>query len=286
MVFILAAAPGRAEISAKFVGAESCSSSSCHGGGGVKQNQYLMWSLKDFHSQRPPATLATARSRQIADALAIKNPVTDSRCTVCHAPLNEVPDTDRGEYFKVSEGVSCESCHGPAEKWIRSHTRTDYSHADRAMSGMRDLQNLYVRANTCVACHQFVSQSLLTAGHPALIFELDSQCVSEPKHWQEATNWNGAQAWLVGAPTVLAVLLAISFSHLLNDTIQALIPSLYPLLKDGLHLSYSQLGLITLTFQCTASLLQPLVGMYTDRRPLPANQPAPAHRGSAPRFEW
>ena len=69
--------------------------------------------------------------------------------------------------------------------------------------------------------------------------------------------------------TVFAVLFAISFSHLLNDTIQALIPSLYPLLKTTLNLNFTQLGLITFTFQCTASLLQPLVGLYTDRRSMP-----------------
>ena len=69
--------------------------------------------------------------------------------------------------------------------------------------------------------------------------------------------------------TVFAVLFAISFSHLLNDTIQALIPSLYPLLKQNLGLSFTQLGLVTFTFQCTASLLQPLVGLFTDRRPMP-----------------
>lgn len=69
--------------------------------------------------------------------------------------------------------------------------------------------------------------------------------------------------------TVLAVLLAISVSHLLNDTIQALIPAVYPLLKNSLGLNFTQIGLITFTFQCTASLLQPLVGLYTDRRPLP-----------------
>ncbi|MDB6155484.1 MAG: major facilitator superfamily 1 [Chthoniobacteraceae bacterium] len=69
--------------------------------------------------------------------------------------------------------------------------------------------------------------------------------------------------------TVYAVLFAISFSHLLNDTIQALIPSLYPLIKSSLGLNFTQLGLITFTFQCTASLLQPLVGLLTDRRPMP-----------------
>ncbi len=72
-----------------------------------------------------------------------------------------------------------------------------------------------------------------------------------------------------GNPTVLAVLFAISFSHLLNDTIQSLIPAIYPLLKTSFHLSFIQVGLITLAFQMTASILQPIVGWYTDRRPKP-----------------
>lgn len=69
--------------------------------------------------------------------------------------------------------------------------------------------------------------------------------------------------------TVGRVLVALSFAHLLNDTLQSLIPALYPLLKDTYHLSFAQIGLITFTFQLTGSLLQPLVGGYTDRRPLP-----------------
>jgi FSR family fosmidomycin resistance protein-like MFS transporter len=79
-----------------------------------------------------------------------------------------------------------------------------------------------------------------------------------------------------GAPqgTVLAILFAISFSHLLNDTMQMLIPALYPLFRQNLGLNYAQIGLITFTFQCTASLLQPLVGLYTDKRPMPYSLPA------------
>jgi FSR family fosmidomycin resistance protein-like MFS transporter len=69
--------------------------------------------------------------------------------------------------------------------------------------------------------------------------------------------------------TVFSILLAISFSHLLNDTMQSLIPSTYPLLKKSLHLDFSQLGLVTFCFQLTASLLQPFVGLYTDRKPKP-----------------
>jgi len=69
--------------------------------------------------------------------------------------------------------------------------------------------------------------------------------------------------------TAFKVLGAIGFSHLLNDMIQSLLPAIYPLLKSSLSLSFTQIGLITLTFQITASLLQPMVGFYTDRHPKP-----------------
>jgi FSR family fosmidomycin resistance protein-like MFS transporter len=69
--------------------------------------------------------------------------------------------------------------------------------------------------------------------------------------------------------TVFSILVAISISHLLNDTMQSLIPSTYPILKTSLHLDFGQLGLVTFCFQLTASLLQPFVGLYTDRKPQP-----------------
>ncbi len=69
--------------------------------------------------------------------------------------------------------------------------------------------------------------------------------------------------------TVYPILIAISFSHLLNDTIQSLIPAIYPILKRNYHLTFGQVGLITFTFQMTASLLQPFVGLYTDKKPQP-----------------
>ncbi|MGN2243163.1 MFS transporter [Frateuria sp. GZRR33] len=73
--------------------------------------------------------------------------------------------------------------------------------------------------------------------------------------------------------TAFAVLGAISFSHLLNDMIQSLIVAIYPILKSGFALSFGQVGLITLTYQITASLLQPLVGVATDRRSMPYSLP-------------
>jgi FSR family fosmidomycin resistance protein-like MFS transporter len=67
--------------------------------------------------------------------------------------------------------------------------------------------------------------------------------------------------------TAFAVLAGISVSHLLNDSIQSIVPAIYPMLKSAFALSFAQVGIMTLTHQVTASLLQPLVGLYTDRRP-------------------
>jgi MFS transporter, FSR family, fosmidomycin resistance protein len=69
--------------------------------------------------------------------------------------------------------------------------------------------------------------------------------------------------------TVFTLLVGLSLSHLLNDTVQSLVPAVYPVLKDKFSLDFGQIGLITLAFQITASLLQPLVGLYTDKKPKP-----------------
>lgn len=182
----------------KFLGSQTCSSSSCHGGAGDKSDQYTIWSTHDFHHARPYATLETARSERLAEVLKIGNPAQSARCTVCHAPFATVPPDRLGTNVQVTDGVSCESCHGPAENWIRSHTRLDYTHSDRVETGMRDLNNLYVRANTCVACHQNLDPEIRAAGHPELIFEMDGQCVTMPRHWPKAEDKPGPQAWLVG----------------------------------------------------------------------------------------
>ncbi len=75
------------------------------------------------------------------------------------------------------------------------------------------------------------------------------------------------------ARAAVGILAAISFSHLLNDMMQSVIPAVYPILKSAYRLDFGQIGLITLTSQLTASLLQPLIGLYTDRRPTPWSLP-------------
>jgi MFS transporter, FSR family, fosmidomycin resistance protein len=84
-----------------------------------------------------------------------------------------------------------------------------------------------------------------------------------------------AVATAPGKPAAVSVpvLGAISFCHLLNDMVQSLLPAIYPMLKGGFDLSFGQIGLLTLTYQTTASLLQPVIGLYTDRRPKPYSLP-------------
>jgi len=190
------------EAGAKFVGAVGCRSSSCHGGAGEKRSQYITWSQKDFHT-RAYAILLDARSARIGEAAGISQPQSNARCTVCHSPFQSVAPSRLTSSARPDEGVSCESCHGAAEPWLRGHTRTDWTYATRVAAGMHDLRNLYVRANSCVACHQNVDSDLLKAGHPSLVFELDSQSINEPKHWRDDDAWSGVRAWLVGQAVAL-----------------------------------------------------------------------------------
>jgi hypothetical protein len=183
-----------------FVGSKTCSTTGCHGGAGDLSKQYTVWFRADPHS-RGHSTLTTARSARMAEALGMADATKDVRCTSCHAPFAAVPPHRLAETAKIEEGVSCESCHGPAENWLRSHTRPDYSREQRVAAGMRDLEDLYLRANTCVACHQVIEPELVKAGHPRLHFELEGHQQREPRHWKEI--WGGPQAWMVGQLAVL-----------------------------------------------------------------------------------
>ena len=73
--------------------------------------------------------------------------------------------------------------------------------------------------------------------------------------------------------TVFAIILAVSLGHMINDIMQSLLAAIYPMLKTDFQLDFWQIGLLTMVFQVTASMLQPLIGMYTDKRPLPYSLP-------------
>jgi hypothetical protein len=186
-----------------FMGPLSCKSSGCHGGG-VGKGQNLVWERKDVHSFNRDPILSTARSKQMGEALGIADPLKSARCLVCHSPLEALPATRLAPTAKAVRGVTCETCHGPAEKWLLFHTRPDVSHEQRVAMGMRETHDLYNRANVCIACHHMLDSELIEVGkHPEMFFELDGQMEKEPPHWLDEGTWLGPRAWLTGQAAAL-----------------------------------------------------------------------------------
>jgi hypothetical protein len=189
----------------RVLGSQSCSTSGCHGGAGLNRGAYHIFKDKDPHA-RAAATLTNGQSGAMARQMGIADAATSASCTACHAPMRNVepslfdPTAMDGEKFK---DFSCANCHGGAEKWILSHTRTDYPKAALEKLGMRPLGSAYQRANNCVACHQTLSDELVKANHPPLLFELDGLMLEEPKHWREDADFSHAKTWLVGQAVAL-----------------------------------------------------------------------------------
>ena len=200
----LRAAGAAAESSAggvRFTGSMSCMSSSCHGGG-VGKDAGVIFRKSDRHLTAH-GILGSARSAQIAQQLQIEDATRSARCTVCHSPLHTVPPARFAQGAQPENGVSCESCHGPAEPWLRFHTRKDVTHEQRVAAGLRELQNFSARATACIACHMNIDSELVRAGHPEMFFELDGQVLQQPPHYLDAGTWVGPRRWATGQAAAL-----------------------------------------------------------------------------------
>ena len=198
----------------KFVGTGSCSSSNCHGsvhprkGTNVLQNEYVTWLKHDKHS-RAYSVLMKSDAKRMAALLNLKDPTKEPLCLKCHSTY--VPDQSRrGEKFTPDDGVSCESCHGAAERYLETHTVEGATHEENIKNGLTDTVTLTKRATLCLSCHYgngdaWVSHDLYGAGHPRLRFELDTFGVLEPKHWvvdddylKRKAPYIPLSAWLIG----------------------------------------------------------------------------------------
>jgi hypothetical protein len=177
----------------KYVGPGSCSAVACHGGiqpqGRTKvlQNEYSTWVTEDKHA-RAYSVLSGSLGRQMASILKIGPAEKSKKCLVCHAL--SVEPAQRAREFDVAEGVSCESCHGPASAWLGPHIQPTANHADMVRLGLVDNKNLGFRSERCLSCHlgakgMEVDHEMIAAGHPDLTFELDSFTAVEPPHWVE-----------------------------------------------------------------------------------------------------
>jgi hypothetical protein len=133
----------------------------------------------------------------IARKLSIAKAETSERCLTCHA-VNVKPEL-RGPKFDVTDGVHCDGCHGPAEKWLEPHAEKGWTHEQSVKAGMYDTKNLLLRAEMCVSCHLQIDAQLVAAGHPDLAaFELDSSSLRMPPHWRDRGTWFAPRAWATG----------------------------------------------------------------------------------------
>jgi hypothetical protein len=155
--------------------------------------------------------------------MGLKQPDSEPRCLACHAL--DVPEAQRARTFDATDGVSCESCHGPASNWLGKHTEKGWSYEKSVALGMKDLRDPANRAENCLECHvgtkeKNVDHELIAAGHPDLVFELASFTAAMPKHWVEVGDKpNGTpDPWF--EVRELAVSQAVELSAQLNRVVR------------------------------------------------------------------
>lgn len=187
----------------KFSGPGSCAASNCHGGVQPKmvvriaQNEYSIWAARDKHA-RAYAVLSNPVSVRMGKILALEQPPNKSdKCLNCHA-LNAKPEQRAQTFQTIEDGVSCESCHGPAVGWLGPHTLKNWTHEQSLKLGMYDTRDLAKRTERCLTCHlgtaeKEVDHTMIAAGHPDLTFQLEPFSSAMPRHWKPAAN---ASAWL------------------------------------------------------------------------------------------
>lgn len=214
---LLAGAPLTAQDGGRYLGVATCAGSTCHGraegnGAVVRQDEIATWqeasSPTGAHS-RALAVLSSLRGRQIAATLGLGEANTAPACLGCHATV--VPPAERGPRFQPSDGIGCESCHGPAAGWIATHYTTAGTHLANVAAGLIPLDDPRARANVCLDCHygsarggQFVSHRMMAAGHPRIVFELDLFSALQQHHDEDADyvqrkgRSDSVRTWAVG----------------------------------------------------------------------------------------
>jgi hypothetical protein len=178
---------------ASFTGPGSCAAAACHGsirpvsGSRILQTEYMTWIGQDRHAQATEV-LSGPVSARMAKLLGIGDARSAPKCLACHSL--DVPDARQAATFK-NEGVSCESCHGPASEWLGPHTTRGWTHAQSVALGMYDTKDLVKRTERCLTCHlgtaqKSVDHEMIAAGHPDLVFDLEAFSAAMPRHWKGA----------------------------------------------------------------------------------------------------
>jgi hypothetical protein len=206
-----------------YIGAGGCNSSNCHGAAAelaladsrIKGNEYATWANADKHARAYRVLLET-RGKRMAEILKITDAGHDKRCVNCHV----VGSPEKS----INDGVACEACHGPAEKWLGPHSvkkdgvSPDVRHKENVANGMIDTKDLPVRADTCLKCHvgdenHVVDHDLIAAGHPDLAFELETFTEAQPAHHRQKPAAIRIRAWAVGETAALGKAMGLIAMH-------------------------------------------------------------------------
>jgi hypothetical protein len=208
----------------KTLGAVTCASSLCHGAvklwkdSPILQSEYVTYTRTDKHT-RAYKVLFNEKSKRIARNLGLKEGAHEAKiCLDCHA--HNIPRERHGERFVFADGITCETCHGPAEKYIGPHVNpvSDPAahHAMNVENGLYPLNDAVARARLCLSCHfgnkdRLVTHRIMGAGHPRMSFELDTFTEIAPKHFvvdkdynERKKVWDGVQTWATGQALAVA----------------------------------------------------------------------------------
>jgi hypothetical protein len=180
-------------------GAGSCAAQACHGGGDANRAEYKTWATRDKHSGAF-AILGNELGKRIGARLGIE-PTEAPECLNCHGTVGvRTADT-----LDMADGVSCELCHGGAQRWLGPHAAPDWKEktaAQKEALGLRDLSTPAKRAAMCAECHvgapgRDITHEIMAAGHPPLVFDAAKFMHDMPPHWQDEADLEVA-TWVEG----------------------------------------------------------------------------------------
>ena len=200
-------------VTVQHLGVASCAGSTCHGAvkaigtHPIRQDEYFIWQRKDAHAGAYNRLLEP-RSNAISRRLGWGDAAQAKGCLTCHA--DTAVEGARGQKFQLTDGIGCEVCHGGASGWIGSHVNGYKSLDDAKADGLYPTWEPAARAQMCLSCHQGAAErpmthAIMAAGHPPLLFELDTFTTLEPYHHEIDEDYvrrkgvqDPARAWAVG----------------------------------------------------------------------------------------
>lgn len=209
----------------KYASMVGCNTKDCHGAdkamGSPGLNEYSIWKAQDPHA-KAFNTLYKKASKDMGAAMNIPNVTQSPKCVNCHSMIVPPENVVEGAKWSLQNGVSCEVCHGPGEKWVKPHAtpkESNWTHKQSVEVGMIDLRDPYDWTVKCASCHLQIDHDMIKAGHPRLHFEIIEYNARTGAHWKTEKHPSmapgfDAKMWTLGQAVSLAEALRNLGRHL------------------------------------------------------------------------